>query len=377
MLTRLRQICQKFQIPRCMTRRQMSEKGQNQAMKFDIGSGDKKQTFTIMDGQEQQRVANSYYNWFSTAKGQKVVGSIWIGLSAAGALYHVVPQWFFLPQIRGIYQSYSKGFKTQVRNELLELLNVVAKDMDLSDDEISSLTVFVTTTTEPNGWGELGKESILGIPEYFHYTSGNDVPMDKMRIGETHASGSENLLLNQSQIESEQGKSFEEALVLSDNAKKFAIAREIGRTQYTPFMMHGVFAFCFIGLTYNIARIINKQLQFHRRPPLIRGMMYVSLLPTIIFSYFFTKDTYNRHVEKSLDKKAAGVSLEYCAGGFEYYNKMLQRNIALRHFQGDAGRNKYTGKGELIQGIIRLKTAPITERRDICAKQNFIKATNS
>lgn len=156
-----------------MTRRQMSEKGQNQAMKFDIGSGDKKQTFTIMDGQEQQRVANSYYNWFSTAKGQKVVGSIWIGLSAAGALYHVVPQWFFLPQIRGIYQSYSKGFKTQVRNELLELLNVVAKDMDLSDDEISSLTVFVTTTTEPNGWGELGKESILGIPEYFHYTSGN------------------------------------------------------------------------------------------------------------------------------------------------------------------------------------------------------------
>merc|ERR1712029_459592 len=80
-----------------------------------------------------------------------------IGLSAAGALYHVVPQWFFLPQIRGIYQSYSKGFKTQVRNELLELLNVVAKDMDLSDDEISSLTVFVTTTTEPNGWVSLGK----------------------------------------------------------------------------------------------------------------------------------------------------------------------------------------------------------------------------
>merc|ERR1711915_817536 len=113
------------------------------------------------------------------------------------------------------------------------------------------------------------------------------------------------------------------------------LAREIERTKFAPYMMHGVFSFCFIGLTYNIARILNKQLHLYQRPPIMRGMMYISLLPTLIFSYFFTKDSYNRHIDKSLDRKAAGVSLEYC------------------------GRDKYTGKGELIQGIIRLKTAPI------------------
>ena len=88
-----------------------------------------------------------------------------------------------------------------------------------------------------------------------------------------------------------------------------------------------------------------------------------------------TKDAYNRHMEKALDKAAAGISPDYSEGGVEYYNKILQRNIAIRDFQGEAGRSLSTGKGDVIQGIIRVKTPNITDRRDICAQQNFIKAS--
>ena len=88
-----------------------------------------------------------------------------------------------------------------------------------------------------------------------------------------------------------------------------------------------------------------------------------------------TKDTYNRRVDKELDSRAASVSPEYSQGGAEYYNKILQRNIALRHFQGDQGRSMYTAHGEVIQGVFRVKSANIVERRDICANQNFIKAS--
>ena len=80
-------------------------------------------------------------------------------------------------------------------------------------------------------------------------------------------------------------------------------------------------------------------------------------------------------MEKALDKAAAGVSPEYSQGGVEYYNKILQRNVAIREFQGETGRSLYTGKGDVIQGIIRVKSPNITDRRDICSQQNFIKAS--
>ena len=88
-----------------------------------------------------------------------------------------------------------------------------------------------------------------------------------------------------------------------------------------------------------------------------------------------TQDAYNRRVDKELDSRAAGVSPEYSQGGAEYYNQILQRNIALRHFQGDQGRKMYNAHGEIVQGVIRVKTANIIDRRDICANQNFIKAS--
>ena len=51
------------------------------------------------------------------------------------------------------------------------------------------------------------------------------------------------------------------------------------------------------------------------------------------------------------------------------------RNVCLRELQGDSGKNIYTGKGDVIQGVIRQKTASITERRNVCAQQNYVKAS--
>ena len=280
MLTRIHQLCLRFQLPRLTSRRLMSEKGKDQAMKFEINVGGKKQTFEAVNAEEQ---AHSFYNWFKTLKGQKVVGSIWLGVSAIGALYHLAPHWFFLNQVKSIYQSYNKGFKTQVRSEMLELLNKVVTDMNLSDQEIESLNVFISSLSEPNGWGELSKNCLLGYPDYFHYNSKEDVPMDHMRIGVGHATGSENTVLSGGQIESESGQLFANSLVLSDNAKKFAFAREIQRTRTQPFMTHGVFSFCYILLTYNTARILNKRLELLKRPPLFRGLMYMGLWPFMVF----------------------------------------------------------------------------------------------
>ena len=360
-------------------------------MKFEIGSGDKKKVYEYTDTATSQRRANKFYDWFTTLKGQKFVGSMWIGLSAVGALYHIAPHWFFLNQVKSVYQSYSKGFKAPIQNELLTLLNDVVKEMNLNDEEVERLKVFITTLSEPYGWGELGKDALVGFPDYFQYEGVGDVPMDKIRIG-TAASGSDNLFLTGGQIESEAGKQFASSLVLSSDAKKFAIARELERTRQLPFMTHGVISFCFILLTYNFARIMNKKLGLMGKPPLFRGMLYLGLLPTMMMSYFLTKDMYNRYLEREIDRRAALVTPGYSAGGdytnyhdiiiaagisfntsifagVEYYTKILQRNAAMREFQGEAGAARYTRHGDIVQGLLRSKVVSISDRRDICASQ--------
>ena len=280
MLSSIKQLCLKYKIPRFNgVVRQMSNKKKEQPLKFEIGTGENKKVYDVIDTQE---TANTFYNWFATVKGQRVVGSVWIGLSAVGALYHVAPHWFFLNNIRAVYQSYSRGFKTQVGNQLLEIVNEVAKDMNFTDEEITTLAVFMSTLDEPKGWGEFGKESLLGLPDYFNFNTVGEVPMDRMRIGAMLDSGGDNTLLSPAQIESEQGQQFARSLVLSNNAKKFGIAREIERMKTQPFMMNGVFNFGFILLTYNIGRIINKQFQLMRRPPLFRGIAYIFILPAMM-----------------------------------------------------------------------------------------------
>ena len=88
--------------------------------------------------------------------------------------------------------------------------------------------------------------------------------------------------LTESQIVSEPGQSFAASLVLSDDAKRFAIAREIERTKMQPFIFHGTITTCTILLNYNLARIINKRLELFSRPPMFRMYLSLGLPPTMI-----------------------------------------------------------------------------------------------
>ena len=256
--------------------RSFADKPRDQAIKFDLTE---KRLENALN-QDPQKSANKFYNWFSTLRGQKVVGSVWIGISGLAALYHVSTHWFFLDQVKSFYQSYTNGFRTKIKSEMLELINEVTKHMELNDDEVASLGIFVSTLTEPYGWGELGRNGLVGFPEQFLYNVVTEVPLEKMRIGMA-ASGSEQCQLTQSQIDSDSGRLFAESLVLSDDAKRFAIAREIERTKMQPFIVHGTIAAALTLLNYNIARIVNRKLSMFSRPPLFRMYLYLGLLPTM------------------------------------------------------------------------------------------------
>ena len=82
---------------------------------------------------------------------------------------------------------------------------------------------------------------------------------------------------------------FKNAMVLSDNAKRFAIAREIYRGKTNTYFTHGVILPTFIGMGYLMSRVLNKKLLLLRRPPIYRGIMYCIMATVSIILQYCSK----------------------------------------------------------------------------------------
>merc|ERR1719391_1766443 len=72
-------------------------------------------------------------------------------------------------------------------------------------------------------------------------------------------------------------------------------------------------------------------------------------------------DSWRKKIDRKVDAAACAHGPAYARGGFEYYTKILSRNMALRNIMPG-------GKGEKIPGFIRRKHVPFAERRAICEK---------
>jgi len=67
--------------------------------------------------------------------------------------------------------------------------------------------------------------------------------------------------------------------------------------------------------------------------------------------------------EKEADMAVIKLGENYLKGGLEYYNKIIQRNIALHTLMGEEGKKLFTAGGN-EQVFIRTKHLPLAMRRD-------------
>jgi len=257
---------------------------------------------------------------------------------------------------------------------MLGLVDQVCDDMKMSSEERAQLEPFVSTQTESFSWGgfwERGRKYgvLLGYPVFFHWNSPRDVPMDKMRVGDNRDSG-DNVGFSKSALESPEAKTFRESMILSEEAKKFAICREINRAKTFSFVGSSVVPGCWMALTYLMARHGNRKFGLFRAPfrPIHRIIWYLGLLPTMWVPYVLIKDGHVRSTEGAIDSAAAGVCKEYAKGGVEYYDKLMARNASLRNLD-PTQKDMYNLKGDLVQGLFRTKHRPFLDRKIICEEK--------
>lgn len=332
-----------------------SDKPKNDTIEFLIGG--KKEKFLVVDKQVE---ANKFFNQFRTVKGQQIVGGLWIGLSFCAFLYQLGPHTLFQEWVKSLYQSYTKGFPSPVIKEIKSLVHEVKIDMKWQNE----LDLFVLTLDELRGWGDPGS-GMLGFPVYFGWDRVEDVPINTMRFGGGWKAGS---ILPPSKVHSTEADQFCKSLILTDEAKKFAVARELGRIQGIPHYLMGALNFSWVLLTYNLARHCNRKLELFKKPPIVRGILYLGILPTMIASYLLMKDFAMRFTERRSVKTAISLGPQYARGGMEYYNQLLLRNRCLTVLEPE--QSKYNMDGELLQGLLRKKSVPIMELRDLCDNSN-------
>ncbi|XP_076461933.1 transmembrane protein 177-like [Babylonia areolata] len=195
--------------------------------------------------------------------------------------------------------------------------------------------------------------AIVGIPVNFKYRSVLDVEKEKITLNNTHIDW-----------DSATGKQLLDSLVLSEKARQFAIARDLFYVHtfhmYVKAGLMGVSCFS----AYWLGAAVNTVYGLSRRlPTASRVVIYSFFAGMGATVYCFASDSYNWFRDRKVDKQAAKLGLEYAEGGVEFYNKQLQRNMALRALLGSEGGKRYTAYGNDIH-FWRSPTMPLTSRRD-------------
>lgn len=177
-------------------------------------------------------------------------------------------------------------------------------------------------------WG-----SILGIPFTFE-------PIEDINFGELKLVGRETIdwVID--------GQDLIKAMTISDNAKKFALMREIYSCDFSHILENAAIgAFCVL-IPARLAQVMNTKMKtFERFSFKRRCVWYMGFYAIGFFFYRSFKDPLKHLSDKEADRLAAETGPDYLNGGIEYYKKAMQRNKALRDLSGSRFKNKFDEHG--------------------------------
>lgn len=151
-----------------------------------------------------------------------------------------------------------------------------------------------------------------------------------------------------------------ESLILSESAKKYSIARELVLTDnYRIFLKSISFSVICVPMYALGYTIINS---LPAKPINIRALAFFLLCNVGLFVCLLAHSAIENYYQYNADEIVCNISSEYIHGGIEYYEKLIQRNLALRNIIPD-GKNIYTEQGNKHGLISVLSELSLTYRK--------------
>ncbi|CAK9814567.1 Transmembrane protein 177 [Anthophora plagiata] len=149
----------------------------------------------------------------------------------------------------------------------------------------------------------------------------------------------------------------------SKNAQKFALAQQVLIVnEFDMFYRAGAMMLnSFLGISaYETIHSIFK-LDKQRKINRFVYMIIVAFGATLC--WLLTKDAIRNHRELQVNEKLVKLGPKYIQGGAEYYEKLSERNKALRILLGKKGKRLFTPNGN-ESSLFRQKRLPISHQID-------------
>lgn len=193
---------------------------------------------------------------------------------------------------------------------------------------------------------------LVGIPMNFEY---NDI--DQI------SNGNISIQSASLQWDAEATEEFHKSLVLSENAQKFAIAQQILKVVTFDPIIKGlnVFADAIIGIVTYELLCSKLKVTKQQRGKNVLCMSIAAIGAFILISLTHNELDYYRETE--VNEIMSKFNDKYIQGGVEYYEKLSQKNRALRVLLGSKGTYIYTPVGNQTTWFTQ-KMIPISEQID-------------
>lgn len=236
-------------------------------------------------------------------------------------------------------------------------IQIVMDDLKLSDNVRDAIKPFSVFGFDMFHAGSFNTKygSILGIPYNFTNTS-CDIR--------------ENLLIKEEPVDwtRQDAQSFIKSVILSENAQKFAIAREILRIQTEEPYFNSLTLALTIATIWTFYNLISYKFRLREAKAMVRRTFYVIFILFSPILWFGIKDYRSYQLDRENDEALCRLGTEYIKGGQEFYEKMLSRNRAIRTLAGAEGKGIYTAYGN-EKTFLRQKHVPISHRKDFFDSQ--------
>ncbi|XP_063852337.1 transmembrane protein 177-like [Scylla paramamosain] len=292
--------------------------------------------------------------WTVSEGGRRVLRGVAASLVGGTFLAHYLPQTVLIDNVRQVTQAYRKGQPIAVPAKVTSLVQEVMEEMNIEKEVRQGVTIYTTYGFDLFHAGSLRSTngSLLGLPASMKWDS--DLEFDGTGV-----------VVNNTPVPwgSEAGQALKNSLILSKNAKKFAIARELSGLQRTQAVTQALIPSTALIVSYSISLGINKRLNLYGKPRFLRLFLY-SLAGLFGYCvYILAMDVDSVASDGAGDGAAAAMGREYVEGGVEFYEKILQRNVALRELMGPDGEKNYTAKGN-DEVLLRTRHLPFTVRHE-------------
>ena len=234
---------------------------------------------------------NKILTFFATDKGRFTSFFLLFGGGIQVAVFRNAMHSQFQGYLEDLNQHFTDGSPTKLSPKLKQILNEVASELDLSPEEIQNTKVILANVDEPISYGyrkySQCQKVLLCLPYYFNCDSKENVDKN---------------------------------VFLSDNAKKFGIARELQRASMGVRRLETYFGMALLSSTYICSRVINTKFNLLKLKLMSRLIPY-SLLTLIHFGFMwnFSKSVLRVTHENELDDIIARISENFATGGVEFY----------------------------------------------------------